>query len=624
MSRALFVLMGWLLLPWPAPPVTAAAAGQAFRYVDPGQLDLPFPYYSLIRQPWRSYLEATPVSTYLGGLGVVWGGPVPGKSDAQVAAELAWGGFRRVRIEFPWSALRWDETGAQPEFAAQMTELLGALKLNGLRPLILLNANHSAPCPMQIFDWRLARAARAGERRIQVRGALTGIAPMFSMITTLGTGGHAGPMVTAADSDGVLTLSRPLPLDLAAGTKVQIARLKYQPLFPPGTAEFEHTAQGWLGYVAYVVRFVSAAYGVDFDVEMWNELGFGSDFLDVNQYFTPPLTPATGDFLHSGGSAWELARRTAAEVRQLDPQARLIWGFSNTTFFHTAVADLPTGFSGQSYHPYGVAPRCYAKLIVGRERYNADAFVPAGCASMPEGWAQTFQQTETLMRLLNPTARRAHPAGVETFEHYITEHGFSPAELNIHDPDAASRAKQKFLLRSTLFWLNKGLSAFYIYDSYETARGGFGVLNQDGGVSPALAMLHRLVSRLARVTSTPVAVRAVDASVEQLSGGSAVYANDPQAHYVAEWQRVALLPFSQGAGRLTVAAYVMTEDFPGDLAPRKFRITLRGIDATRATIGCYDPLSDAAVSASINARSNHALSIDVELTDTPRLLEIAT
>jgi hypothetical protein len=622
MTRACFIVAGFLL------PLAAQAATSApqrpFRYVDPTQLALPFPYYSLVRQPWRAYLEATPAATYLNGLGVVWGGPVPGKSDAEVAAELAWAGFRRVRIEFPWSALRWDETGAQAQFSAQLTELLGALKASGLRPLILLNANHSAPCPLQTSAWRLASAARTGDREIQVAGSPTGIVPMFSMVSTLSTSGHAGPLVTGVSSNGVLTLSRPLTSDLQANTPVGIARLKYEPLFPVGTQEFENTATGWLTYVAYVIHFMRQVYGPDFDLEMWNELTFGSDFLDVNHYFEPPLTVEAVDFLHAGGSAWELARRTSAEVRQLDPAARLIWGFSNTTFFHTAVADLPPGFSGQSYHPYGVGPRCYAKLILGRERYNADGFVPAGCAIMPEGWAHTFQQTETLMRLLNPEARVAHPPGVGHFEHYMTEHGLSPAELGIHDQAQALRAKEKFLLRAPLLWLNKGISALYVYDSFDGDDAHFGVLQHDGGISPAMGALHRLVSRLGTGAAAPATPAALDASVEQLTGTSSVYPNDPDGRYVTRRQTVAVLPFALAPGKLAIAAYVMTENFPQDLAPQRYRITLRGLEGSKASVTCYDPMTDSSPNIAVNAHSAGQLSIDVQLTDTPRLLEIDT
>lgn len=623
MTRTRLIALG-LVLPMFAQGVVSAES-QPVRYVDPTQLALPFPYYSLVRQPWRAYLELTPATTYLNGLGVVWGGPVPGKSDAEVTAELAWAGFRRVRIEFPWSALRWDEKGAQPQFAAQMAELLGALKVNRLRPLILLNANHSAPCPLETSVWHLASAARSGDRQIRVAGSPFEIVPKFSMVSTLATSGHAGPLVTGVSADGVLTLSRPLDRDLAVGASMQIARLKYQPLSAVGTQEFENTAEGWLKYVDYVIRFVSQTYGTDFDIEMWNELTFGSDFLDVNHYFEPPPTADTADFLHAGGPAWELARRTSAEVNRLDPAARIIWGFSNTTFFHTAIADLPPGFSGQSYHPYGVGPRCYPRIIVGRERYNTDGFVPDGCATMPEGWAHTFQQTETLMRLLNPQVRGTRPPGVESFEHYMTEHGLSPAEIGVHDPERALRAKEKFLLRAPLFWLNKGISALYVFDSFDAGGDDhFGVLLHDGGASPAMVALHRLVGRMRSAAATSVPATPLDASVEQLSGDRTVYPNDPDGRHVARWQTVAVLPFARAPGKLAIAAYLMTEDFPRDLPPQRYRITLRGLGGRKASVTCYDPVTDTSREIAVNPRPAGQLSVDVELTDTPRLLEVDT
>lgn len=614
-----------LLLTMLTAGATTRAEAAPFHYIDPSQLALPFPYYSFVRQPWRSYLESTPASTYLDGLGVVWGGSVPGKSDAEVAAELASAGFRRVRVEFPWGAMRWDETGMNPAFAARLATTLRALRANGLRPLILLNANHGAPCPLHTAQWRLMRAARAGDREIYVRGSIQGIVPMFSMVSTLTTSAHAGPLIIRVSSDdGVLTLSRPLPRGLPAEAELQITQLKYQPLYPVGTAEFENTAKGWLAYVDYVIRFLTEAYAADFDLEMWNELTFGSDFLDINDYFDPHLTPETVDFLHAGGSAWELARRTAVEVERLNPHCHLIWGFSNTTFFHTAVTDLPTGFSGQSYHPYGVGPRCYAELVVGRERYNADGFVPSGCATMPEGWAHTFQQTETLMRLLNPAARAARPPGVDRFEHYVTEHGFSPAELGIHEPGQVLRAKEKFLLRATLFWLNKGLSGLYIFNSFDAGADHFGVLQHDGSISPAMQALRRVVDRFGNADRASASPLAVDASVQQLTGARGVYPNDPQGLRVARRQLVAVLPFSLGVGKLAVAVYVMTEDFPRDLAPQRFRITVSGIDARKAKIDCYDPLTDTSLAVRIGERAADHFSVDLELTDAPRLLEITT
>jgi hypothetical protein len=599
----------------------SAAPVAGVEYVDPSQLKLPEPYFSFARQPWRSYLEATPASTYLRGLGVVWNSHVPGRSDAQIAAELAEAGFRRVRLEVPWNAMRWDEEGLTADAAGRIAATLRALRAHGLRPDILLNAHHGAPGPMQVAEWRAARSSAAGSRELAVQGPLTGIEPGWSEVLSLGDSAHAGPLISQVSSDGTLTLSRPAARAVPAGAVLQIARLKYLPLNPVGSEEFERTAAGWLRYVDRVVRLTIDNYGDDFDVEIWNELTFGSDFLDINNYYSPPAVTAGPDFLHAGGGVWELARRTVAQVHQLDAAARVIWGFSNTSFFHTAVPDLPPGIDAQSYHPYGAGPRCYAQLLAGRERYNAGGFVPAGCAVMPEGWAQTFQQTETLMRLLNPAARATRPPGTAHFEHLMTEHGFSARELGIADLATAVRAKEKFLLRAPLFWLNKGVSGIYIYSLYDADPLAFGVLQSDGGVSPAMQALQRAAARFAGADAI-AAPRRIDASVTRLAGPAGVHANDPLGKVVEQEQITALLPYQLDARRFIVALYLMTEDFPADLAPQQYRITIDGVSGRGAKLSYYDPLSDTPQPVRALPAGREQLSVALALTDSPRLLEI--
>ena len=42
----------------------------------------------------------------------------------------------------------------------------------------------------------------------------------------------------------------------------------------------------------------------DFDLEIWNELTFGTHFLNVNDYYdkaAPKITQKQPDFLHEGG-----------------------------------------------------------------------------------------------------------------------------------------------------------------------------------------------------------------------------------------------------------------------------------------------------------------------------------
>ena len=161
----------------------------------------------------------------------------------------------------------------------------------------------------------------------------------------------------------------------------------------------------------------------DFDVEIWNELTFGTRFLDINNYYDQgnPKAASGPDTLNRGGRCWELARRTIEAVKRQYPKARLIWGFSNTTFFHCPIAGLPPGTDGQSYHPYGTGTRSLPRQEYRRDHpeLNLEGFTPTIDIRMPEGWAHTFLQTESVMRHLIPmrdgsSVRRAWSVSITT------------------------------------------------------------------------------------------------------------------------------------------------------------------------------------------------------------------
>ena len=103
------------------------------------------------------------------------------------------------------------------------------------------------------------------------------------------------------------------------------------------------------------------------------------------------------------------------------PKARCLWRFSKTTFFHTPIEGLPAGTDGQSCYPYGTGTRTHPQDEDFRDKpeLKLDGFVPRAEFRIPEGSAQTFLNTESMMRLLNPEARRRHPPGVGRFHHYM-------------------------------------------------------------------------------------------------------------------------------------------------------------------------------------------------------------
>jgi hypothetical protein len=500
---------------------------------------------------------------------------------------------------------------------------LQALRAQGLRPLILLNANHLEPCPVKWRELIAVRNAAAGSRSLLAQGDLEGVEPLAASLMSLADGTSPGPLIErySHEDPRVLELSKPLVRAVRAGERLKVAVLAYPPLHPVGTPEFERTVGGWLRYVALVATFVARHYGSDeFDVEIWNETTFGSGFLDIDNYRAPLSPSRMPEPFHRGGRVWELAQRTVTALHRDHPDVRVIWGFSNTSFFHVSIPELPHGLDGQSYHPYGTGRRCPADLVRGRERFNLDGRVPPGCIVQPEGYAHGWQQTESLLRLIAPGVRETHPPGSDSFAHYITEHGFNPAELGITDSGDARVAKAKFLLRAPLLWLNKGLTGLYVYNAYGGDDLGFGLFERGGGVSGGLRALRRLTGRFAGATAI-AAPRQLTLAVER-EAAAGVTAGGNRGNVLPQQDAVALLPFQVNAHKFIVGAYVMTQDFPAALAAQPYVITISGVHGGRAAVTYYAPDADAIEPSPVVARNAQALSVRVALTDVPRLIEI--
>jgi hypothetical protein len=472
----------------------------------------------------------------------------------------------------------------------------------------------------------VSEQAAAGERALKLAGAVPGELAGYPVTITSLVGGGTAPLIKSYREDGdraVIELSKPLSRAVQPRESLRLAILKYDPLFAAGTPQFERTAQGWLAYVRLVAQHMALLYGSDdYDVEIWNELTFGSAFLDVRNY-----TGEWGDrnarpqFLHPGDQAWELANRTTRALKNEHPHVKVIWGFSNTTWFHTPIPELPPGTDGQTYHPYGTGKRCYAEMIKGRLNLLLDGFIPTGCSIQPEGYAHTWQQTESLMRLIAPPVRTIRPPQTSEFSHYITEHGFAPVENDIRDAPGARLAKRKFLLRAPLFWLNKGITALYVYSAYEESDLSFGLFNTDGSVSPALIALHEFTARFAN--AVPVAhTRRLEFSVQPVGADPGVLPGDPLGRHLRRSQVVALLPFQIDARRFVIGAYVMTQDFPRDLPAVPYRLTISGLDSSGADITLYEPDTDRAQTVKSAAETTGSVSVQVSLTDVPRLIEV--
>ena len=426
-------------------------------------------------------------------------------SEAEATARmLARNGFRRARIEIGWNQMGYDHPD-RLRGKTQLRALVGALARHGIRPLVLLNANQGEPCPARRFTAELAAPAAAGAGSVR-------LTPASAKQVVPGRSGLDGPgykaagvLFTGVSSDGTATLAKPLPQSLNAGPNAATT-LRYAPFGPPRLADgrpnprFEETLRGWLRYVRAAVRETRAVVGSqDFDVEIWNELTFGSDFLDQATYYQPAREAGQGSVTD------EILRRTVSALRGRSspaPSAGIGNGFANQTPFPSG-SSSPPGLTAIDKHPYygikhfprdsvfnflepldALGKKSYSQQTPQQgELVRRDRFVPRYDALFPE-YILTAIQTETLIRDISPITtdvsgtphgRRTHPPGATPPTVWITEANLDPTGAGPRDPSKPGRPirplgrrdvehmQAKAALRYYTAFVNKGVSAVHLF-----------------------------------------------------------------------------------------------------------------------------------------------------------------
>lgn len=594
------------------------------------------PAQSFYLQPWRGFLETKPADQLLAGLGINYN--MPGDTDDAVALEtLAASGFRAIRLEISWNRVSWEENG----FTGQdrLNTILTLCKKLNLAPLILLNANQGAPCPSQSYKKTVVSGGSKGSRSLTLN-SLSDLTAGYSGLST--DGWMAEILFTDFDqATNTVKLSKPLPMDIASGTQVEVHRLKYLPLYTVGTPQFEETAKGWLKYVQLVMELVRRNSITNYELEIWNELTFGSEYLTINNYYDPPLRQQEIDPLRQDGDSWTLGKRTVDFIRQTDPNVRSIWGFSNTTFFHTPIKELPAGTGGQSYHPYGTQLQTIPKDFPPKDRYDwfIEKYIPQNLTwCMPEGWAHLGTKTETLMKLLNPVSRKNDlPPESASFSHYMTEHGFIPGEAGIEDKQVALQHKAKSLIRATLFWLNKGLSKMYIFAAYQDNDLAQGMLAEqpapaDYGIysaedlltrSPALKALRNLTGVFTpNQPLTEQQTRQLEIEVSTLDSEAKVFEGDDTHPPLYYQDMIAVLPFQATANRFIVAYYVMSYDITRPLPATSVRLTVKNLEGTPQKVLLFDPIINRYFLSQKMELADGRVTLDAPAKDYPLLIII--
>jgi hypothetical protein len=458
--------------------------------IDPKFLTVaPFGTSSFWIQPWRAYMDTWPASRLLNSVGINFDVQTP---QAEGAAQLLQdSGFKLARIGINWDSLSYEDPTRFANESSIRTRLT-ALRNHGLRPLILLDANSQDPAPSKPIVLDTVAEAPAGSRTVQLTpSSAIQIVAGKSGFDQLSFGGDPDILVTSIQAGDVAVLSEPLPTALPAGEH-KGATLRYAPFGAPTLANgqpnpaFQETLEGWLSYVASVCKEAASIFGPEgYDLEVWNELSFGSQFLNSENYFSAEGASETEaeEGLETKESELEetelqenspvpskahvtrevakaLLNETVAYVRNpangIPAGVGISDGFASQTPFPSG-SQAPAGLTALSKHLYN-SPKSFP----GAERERAirplnalgardtaskhsfaPLFVPSYQSAFPEYYL-TATSTESIVRDLAPFTtyvygfphgREVGPPGGAPVQKWMTEYNLNPGKGVVVGPD---------------------------------------------------------------------------------------------------------------------------------------------------------------------------------------------
>jgi hypothetical protein len=560
-------------------------------------------------------VETVPVSRFLNGTGVVL---VEDEASAPLFETLAKSGIANARLEISWSKFDYHHEGELGR-ADGIRKTLALSREFGLRPLILINAHHGLPAPALTARTTVKENAPAGSRLIRI-DRTDSVVPRRTGISNLSEFWAAEIIILDTHGDDVAELSKPLPRTYNAGEILELTTLKYEAFSVPGTARNEATLSGWLDYVDAVARVATEILGTadardkGFDLEIWNELTFGSKFLSINNYYDPPLLSYRPESIYD-----EIVSRTAEHIAGRDAGfagVHLVDGFASTMPW-PAAADQHPRVRGLAKHPYVHYlryPEDEQRNTVDIDRvHDAKRCAPRYAACFPEHAAMAIE-TESLTRDLAPMPNEIYgkrhgrlarlvngkPAPVAV---WLTEAGLMPKEIFglAHTSCDPTWLKTRAAIRYFLFFLNKGAERVYLYqaagapDDYGLALKPDAAAQHDAYVSSTLRVLDRVcrmlrdeadgVDQASRAVSFEVGERqliGLDDGCADLAGR---IARDPASG-------LALLPFQINPSRFAIAYYAVSRNILVESPPFQVRTRISGVRGLRATLRSYDAVTD--------------------------------
>lgn len=630
---------GWHVLKNPIDPAQQTAIGWCRR--------------SYWHQPWRAYLDTRPAAALADGTGINMNSGVGSGNFARTAAMLGRAGFRTARLEVGWREMSYADPSQLSDAPALRAKLI-ALRDSGIRPLILLNANHGDPGPARVDLLRITEPVGLGQTSIQLDAESA--AKVVPGLTGFGSDKRPDVLITGVDSSGRATLSRPSPWPVFPG-QYQAYTLRYRPFTAPLTQAgaphpvFEQTLGGWLQYADAVTAVAKSVTGPGgFDVEVWNELNFGSDFLDISRYYASLPSELRG----TGVVTTAILARTTSHLR--DPARGLgaigiSDGFGSQGPWESAAWE-PAGLTTVSKHPY----ETYATLAGGRREAACqpvdatgrpegvdlgggrwlDAFTPSTGVLFPE-YPLSALRTETMIRDLSPITTMigdvphgrsvTNPIDGKPLGVRVTETGLIASSLGTNA--AAARALQaRWAMRALVALVAKGATSVELYGARDPE---FGLVDEaffsdpaagDASAGQSIAAIRRLLAAVG--TARPDRIEPLTLDQVADDHDHVQFAGDGTGAHPPLYNRevTAAFPFQRGTRSYAIPAYVMTRDMTKRLAPESYRLTFSGLAAGAVTVTGYDPETDRDVPVRVTERSGGTITVELELTDSPRVVSI--
>jgi Secretion system C-terminal sorting domain len=612
-------------------------------------------------QPWRAYQETVPAHQFLNGVGI--GGPsvdIDGFFNYDLFFEhLSKCGYTNYRIEIGWGNVLYDDETKLGNKADRYAEIIRAGKKWNMRPVLLANCNSGVPCPLIFFERTVTNAASAGATKLTLNNTQDLIIRKSGLRDL--TEYWASEILITAINGNEVTLSKPLPNSIAAGTGIKMSTLKYQPFSKPGTDEYRETIAGWKRYIetisAFMVNQLATSSSTDkgYDLEIYNELTFGDRFLYINNYYEPDLYDQNS---FNDEDIWSNLVKVSAEVAAQKPDlfsgVQIADGFANTIPWPNA-KQQPVQVSAISKHPYkgrssypDTNLRGNALDVFG----NITIFEPAYTAVFPEYYG-TAIQTETLVRDMGPISNfingtehgrntRIINGQTAPVNVWITEVAYDAQEDGVTDLERVRYIRAKSVARYLAFYLNKGVTKLCLFTSYENEL-GLGHVKKDfidycannnntaypdddkPYISPAMLVTKNITNFFKKdLDSTLLATRniTVEDITDKHNNSQFKGNNTKETPDLFNREVLAILPYQSNSKKFIIPYYVITRDIKKDLPPEKYRVTLSGIDGNLAHVKVYDPLNDRDVPVIVADRKINEITLELTAVDYPYLLNI--